>query len=147
MVSSPWSRSPLDQPRGEANKFHKCATSPLTFRRRVRENSKFAIRNSQWTWSVVLWSVVPGPVVRWISHAARQISFVSALRPPLHFVVLKLTDADGENAETATWLDFARDCGYLAPTDYARLADLCREVGSMLGAMLFDPAPFLLRLS
>jgi len=63
-----------------------------------------------------------------------------------HFV-LKLTDADGENAETATWLDFARDCGYLAPTDYARLADLCREVGSMLGAMLFDPAPFLLRLS
>jgi four helix bundle protein len=63
-----------------------------------------------------------------------------------HFV-LKLTDADGENAETATWLDVARDCGYLAPTDYARLADLCREVGSMLGAMLFDPALFLLRLS
>ena len=30
VVSSPWSRSPLDQPCGEANKFHKCATSPLT---------------------------------------------------------------------------------------------------------------------
>lgn len=63
-----------------------------------------------------------------------------------HFL-LKLTDADGENSETATWLDFARDCGYLAPSDYARLSDLCREVGSMLGAMLLDPAPFLLKLS
>jgi hypothetical protein len=24
----------------------------------------------------------------------------------------ELTDADGENSETDTWLDFARDCGY-----------------------------------
>ncbi len=45
------------------------------------------------------------------------------------------------------WLDFACDCGNLAPSDYTRLSDLCREVGAMLGAMLFDPAPFLLRLS
>ena len=29
VVSSPWSRSPLDQPCGEANKFRKCATSPI----------------------------------------------------------------------------------------------------------------------
>ena len=29
-----------------------------------------------------------------------------------HFLS-KLTDADGENGETETWLDFARDCGYL----------------------------------
>jgi four helix bundle protein len=29
-----------------------------------------------------------------------------------HFVS-KLTDADGENSETDTWLDFSRDCGYL----------------------------------
>jgi len=63
-----------------------------------------------------------------------------------HFIS-KLTDADGENSETATWLDFARDCGYLVPTDYTRLADLCREVGSMLGAMLLEPSPFLLKLS
>ena len=25
----------------------------------------------------------------------------------------QLTDSDGENGETETWLDFARDCGYL----------------------------------
>jgi four helix bundle protein len=28
-----------------------------------------------------------------------------------HFVS-KLTDADGENGETKTWLDFAHECGY-----------------------------------
>ena len=69
----------------------------------------------------------------------------SKRRYEAHFIN-KLTDADGENGETATWLDFARDCGYLGPTDYARLADLCREVGSMLGSMLLAPAPFLLKL-
>ena len=63
-----------------------------------------------------------------------------------HFI-LKLTDADGENSETDTWLDFSRDCGYLSSADHARLADLCKEVGSMLGAMLLDPTPFLLKLS
>ena len=68
----------------------------------------------------------------------------SKRRYEAHFIS-KLTDADGENSETAAWLDFARDCGYLDPPDYTRLADLCKEVGSMLGAMLFAPAPFLLK--
>jgi four helix bundle protein len=35
-----------------------------------------------------------------------------------HFVS-KLTDADGENGETETWLDFAHDCGYLSKNDHA----------------------------
>ncbi len=30
-----------------------------------------------------------------------------------HFVS-RLTDADGESAETDTWLDYALDCGYLS---------------------------------
>jgi four helix bundle protein len=29
------------------------------------------------------------------------------------YFISKLTDADGENSETGTWLDFAKDCGYL----------------------------------
>ena len=70
----------------------------------------------------------------------------SKRRYEAHFIS-KLTDADGENSETATWLDFARDCEYLKPADYTRLADLRREVGSMLGTMLLDPTPFLLKLS
>ena len=57
----------------------------------------------------------------------------------------KLTDADGENSETDTWLDFARDCSYLTEADHKRLAQTCASVGKMLGGMLKDPAPFLIR--
>lgn len=59
-----------------------------------------------------------------------------------HFVS-KLTDADGENSETDTWLDFARDCGYLSRGDHVRLAAKSALIGRMLGAMLRTPAPFL----
>ena len=62
-----------------------------------------------------------------------------------HFVS-KITDADGENGETDTWLDFARDCGYLSESAHERLAKDSREVGAMLGGVLADPSPFLLRL-
>ena len=37
-----------------------------------------------------------------------------------HFIS-KLTDADGENSETDTWLDFARDCKYISIEDHGRL--------------------------
>jgi four helix bundle protein len=60
-----------------------------------------------------------------------------------HFIS-KLTDSDGENSETDTSLDFARDCGYISQAEHERLASLCAEVGKMLGAMLNNPAPFLL---
>ena len=60
-----------------------------------------------------------------------------------HFIS-KLTDADGENSETDTWLDFARDCGCLEKEEHRRLALLCQEVGKMLGAVEQNPAPFLL---
>lgn len=33
----------------------------------------------------------------------------------------KLTDCDGENAETDTWLDFARDCGYITIEVHCRM--------------------------
>ncbi len=61
-----------------------------------------------------------------------------------HFVN-KLTDADGENGETDTWLDFAMDCGYLDKAEHARLTADCREVGAMLGGMLGNPTPFLVK--
>src|SRR5262245_30568945 len=60
-----------------------------------------------------------------------------------HFIN-KLTDCDGENGETDTSLDFARDCGYLTADDHSRLAGMCSEVGKMLGAMIDNPGPFLL---
>jgi four helix bundle protein len=68
----------------------------------------------------------------------------SKRRYEAHFIS-KLTDADGENGETETWLDFARDCGYLAAADHARLVDQARQIGAMLGAMLNDPSSFLIK--
>jgi four helix bundle protein len=64
-------------------------------------------------------------------------------RYPSHFIS-KLTDCDGENSETDTSLDFARDCGYITPVQHDELADEVAEVGKMLGAMIQHPEPFLL---
>jgi four helix bundle protein len=61
-----------------------------------------------------------------------------------HFVS-KLTDADGENGETDTWLDFACDCRYLSEGDHATFTEKCREVGAMLGSMINDPSSFILK--
>ena len=61
-----------------------------------------------------------------------------------HFVS-KLTDADGENSETETWLDFSYDCKYLSQQDHARCVTKSREVGAMLGSMINRPAPFILK--
>ncbi len=62
-----------------------------------------------------------------------------------HFIT-KLTDSDGENSETDTWLDFAKDCEYLKVDDHNRLAKRCRSVGKMLGSMLNNPSPFLIKI-
>jgi four helix bundle protein len=60
-----------------------------------------------------------------------------------HFIS-KLTDCDGENGETDSSLDFARDCGYITVAQHANLAALCEEIGRMLGSMLKNPEPFLI---
>jgi four helix bundle protein len=59
-----------------------------------------------------------------------------------HFVS-KLTDSDGENGETETWLDFACDCGYLPKSDHALFTEQCSEVGAMLGSIIKDPSSFI----
>jgi len=62
-----------------------------------------------------------------------------------HFVS-KLTDSDGENGETDTCLDFAKDCAYITTQDHTELVSLCAEIGKMLGSMINDPSSFLLTL-
>jgi four helix bundle protein len=59
-----------------------------------------------------------------------------------HFVS-KLTDCDGENSETDSSLDFARDCRYITAELHKELASLCLEVGKMLGSMIKTPRAFL----
>jgi four helix bundle protein len=53
-----------------------------------------------------------------------------------HFVS-KLTDADGEQAETQHWLDPATACNYFSEQD-ALLAK-CARIGQMLGTMMAKP--------
>ncbi|HEX9615494.1 MAG TPA: four helix bundle protein [Bacteroidota bacterium] len=60
-----------------------------------------------------------------------------------HFVN-KVTDCDGENSETDTSLDFARDCGYISQSEHESLAGECERVGSMLGGILRNPESFLI---
>ena len=61
-----------------------------------------------------------------------------------HFIS-KLTDCDGENSETDTSLDFAIDCGYISKEEHSDLTASNHSVGRMLGTMLRNPTPFLLK--
>ena len=63
-----------------------------------------------------------------------------------HFVS-KLSDCDGENGETDTSLDFAKDCGYISPKEHEEFTACCTEVGKMLGSMILNPTPFLTNAS
>ena len=57
-------------------------------------------------------------------------------------LVNKLTDCDGEAAETQVWIDRAFDCGYLSKDNYDRLTRDYEEVGRMLAGMIAKPERF-----
>jgi four helix bundle protein len=57
----------------------------------------------------------------------------------------KLTDCDGENSETNSSLDFAFDCGYINNETHKELTNKTKEIGKMLGSMLNNPKPFLIK--
>jgi four helix bundle protein len=59
-----------------------------------------------------------------------------------HFIS-KLSDCDGENSETDSSLDFARDCGYLSEETHRKLTSECEEIGRMLGMMIRKSRSFL----
>lgn len=60
-----------------------------------------------------------------------------------HFVS-KLSDCIGENWETDTAIDFARDCGYVSAGIHTELTALNSEVGKMLRSMHKHPEKFLI---
>ena len=60
-----------------------------------------------------------------------------------HFVS-KLTDCDGENAETDSALDFAKDCGYISAQQHKSLTETSAEIGRMLNGMITKCGTFLL---
>jgi four helix bundle protein len=59
-------------------------------------------------------------------------------RYPAHFIS-KLSDADGEAAETQSWLDFALECGYLSETDYSDLNQRYEAISGGLVKMMSEP--------
>jgi len=68
----------------------------------------------------------------------------SKRRYEAHFIS-KLTDCDGENSETNSSLDYAKDCGYISNEIYQELVNENFEVGKMLGSMINNPQPFLIK--
>jgi four helix bundle protein len=61
-----------------------------------------------------------------------------------HFIS-KLTDCDGENAETDTALDFALACGYIAKDAHHSLCECNAEITRMLHGMIRSPEKFVLK--
>lgn len=66
----------------------------------------------------------------------------SKRRYEAHFIS-KLTDCDGENSETESSLDFAKDCEYITVECHAELTALSQQIGRMLGSMIKNPTSFL----
>ena len=59
-------------------------------------------------------------------------------RYPAHFV-LKITDSDAENSETNIWLDFSKDCDYLALDLHLSFVARNDEIGRLLNHMINNP--------
>lgn len=60
---------------------------------------------------------------------------------PAHFVS-KISDADMENAETQTWLQFALACEYITQEVYSELLNLSEQVGNLLSHMISNPEKY-----
>jgi four helix bundle protein len=65
----------------------------------------------------------------------------SKRRYPAHFIN-KLSDAEGEAAETITWLDFAQSCEYLPEDEHDRLRGQYRKIRGGLIKMMKNPDPW-----
>jgi four helix bundle protein len=63
-----------------------------------------------------------------------------------HFIS-KLSDADGEQAETQHWLDTPFACKYISNEEHRKLLEKCKVIGRMLGKMLREPKKWCTRFS
>lgn len=58
------------------------------------------------------------------------------------YFVSKSSDADMENSETQTWLDFSLACKYLEEMKYRELVSQSEEVGKLLNHMVENPEKY-----
>lgn len=73
-----------------------------------------------------------------ISEAWRKRRYVAAFQS-------KLNDAEGEAAETQTWLRFAVTCGYLPAADGDNLRSTYDDIMGKLVNMITNPTPWILK--
>jgi four helix bundle protein len=59
-----------------------------------------------------------------------------------HFIA-KISDADMENTETETWIDFALACEYITENEYKELIAINTEISKMIYHMLTNPEKYL----
>lgn len=62
-------------------------------------------------------------------------------RYPKHFTS-KLTDSDGENSETTTWLDLALACKYISKEAFIDFSNQSKEIGKLINYMINNPDKF-----
>ncbi|QQS31101.1 MAG: four helix bundle protein [Sphingobacteriales bacterium] len=60
---------------------------------------------------------------------------------PAHFVS-KVSDADMENTETQTWLEFSFACKYMTEIQFKDLFSKSEEVGKLLNHMIQNPEKY-----
>jgi len=60
---------------------------------------------------------------------------------PKNFIS-KLTDADAENSETNTWLEFALACNYINNDIFQQLNSKSAEIGKLINYMINNPDKF-----
>lgn len=61
-----------------------------------------------------------------------------------HFVS-KLTDADSEQLETRHWLHSAKSADYISADDYNTNLETGKSIGRMLGKVIANPAPWIIK--
>lgn len=52
--------------------------------------------------------------------------------------ILKLSDSEGETAETQVWLDFSLECGYISPELHKELFDIYDHILGMIVNMIIN---------
>jgi four helix bundle protein len=60
-------------------------------------------------------------------------------------MVSKLTDADGENAETRVWLEAILECGYIGTNDIDPVLNLNTQINRLLNYMMIHRERFSLK--
>ncbi len=61
-----------------------------------------------------------------------------------HFIS-KMTDADAEQLETRHWLHSAKSSGYISQEEYASSIETCKSIGRMLGKIIANPEPWIIK--